>query len=62
MSDDSKKFDAAKEADAFEMIEMAIDDISSLTRAFDLINTICTEANNPELIDDCDEQPKLVLN
>ena len=33
---------------AFEIIEMAIDDINVLTRAFDVINAICEELSETQ--------------
>lgn len=35
--------DNSEEEGAFEIIELAIDDIQVLTRAFNVINTICEE-------------------
>jgi hypothetical protein len=41
--------DINDEESAFEIIELAIDDINVLTRAFRVINTICEELSaNPD--------------
>ena len=34
------------ETEAFEMIELAIEDLEVLTRAFEVIEDLCREANN----------------
>lgn len=39
-----------KETEAFEIIELAIDDVDLLTRAFDVIKNVCDEANNPRIV------------
>lgn len=38
-----------KETEAFEIIELAIDDIDVLTRAFDVIKNVCDEVNDPRI-------------
>ena len=41
------------EESAFEIIELAIDDINVLTRAFQVINNICEELSvNPEEVEE----------
>ena len=51
---------------AFEMIELSIAGVDGLTRAFDVINQVCQERNNPAaLIDNVmSEQlpPKPLIN
>jgi hypothetical protein len=37
------------EAQAFEIIELAIDDVNLLTEAFDVINQVCKELNDPAI-------------
>lgn len=37
---------------AFEMIELSIGGIDSLTRAFDVISQVCQERNNPAALID----------
>ena len=48
-------------SEAFEMIELAIEDFSLLTRAFRVIQDVCEEANNPQIKLDRD-LPKKVIN
>ena len=38
-----KKQDLTNQDDAFEMIELATDDLEVLTRAFDVIKKVCEE-------------------
>ena len=48
----SKKFknqSSQAEQEVFEIIELAIDDLELLSRAFTMINDVCTELSNPEL-------------
>ena len=48
-------------SEAFEIIELAIDDIDTLTRAFNLISQVCEEYGTPcATIETC--PPKAVLN
>ena len=41
--EDKEKKEVYDEESAFEIIELAIDDINILTRAFQVINNICEE-------------------
>jgi len=53
MSHKSKENSSANE-EIFEIIELAIDDLELLTRAFNLIDAACEEINHPNLVlDDC---------
>lgn len=57
----SKKFNKQNtqaEQEVFEIIELAIDDLELLSRAFTMINDVCSELSNPELAveDRCDKQ------
>lgn len=48
----SKKFNKQNtqaEQEVFEIIELAIDDLELLSRAFTMINDVCSELSNPEL-------------
>ncbi len=47
MSKKSKAGEPA-EVEAFEMIELAIEDMEVLARAFRFIDDLCQEANSPE--------------
>ena len=40
---------AAIEKESFEIIELAIDDINTLTRAFEVISQVCEELNHPNI-------------
>lgn len=64
MSKVSKAVELAEEALAFEMIELACDEVDSLTRAFDMINDLCKELTQDlgsELLDEEGEElPKKV--
>jgi hypothetical protein len=51
---------AATAEDAFEMIELAIDDIDLLTRAFEVINEACAELEDSEL--ESDTPPRMIIN
>lgn len=46
MSQNQKKQVVENEQDAFEMIELAIDDLNLLTRAFDLVSDLCQETDD----------------
>ena len=60
MSDTSKKPEIVSESEpAFEMIELAIDDIDVLARAFRLISEVCAENDQPEV--HLSELPERVL-
>ncbi len=43
MSQNTKKDETLNEQDAFEMIEMAIDDLDLLTRAFEIVSEVCQQ-------------------
>lgn len=43
MSHSTKKSEVLTEQDAFEVIEMAIDDLDLLTRAFQVISEVCQQ-------------------
>jgi hypothetical protein len=55
MSKSIKETSNQNEHEAFEIIEMAIDDLEVLTRAFNVISEVCEELNNPRL--NFDSQP-----
>lgn len=61
-----KELDEALEErgeEIFEIIELAIDDIDLLTRAFEVIEQVCEELEGPELKIDIDIIPdKHLLN
>lgn len=48
------------EGEAFEMIELAIEDVEVLTRAFELIDDLCREANADG--EDEEDDAQLVLH
>ena len=49
------------ENEAFEMIELALGDLDTLTRAFNIISEVCAEGRQPAAI--CLETPpKALLN
>ena len=48
------------ESDAFEMIELAIDDLDLLTRAFEVINEACEELQNPRV--QINTPPRVMIN
>lgn len=61
MSKPTKAPSIANESDAFEMIELAIDDLDALARAFDLITQVCAERNRDA--DSSSSNPeKMILN
>lgn len=51
---------SATEDEAFEMIELAIDDLNLLTRAFEVISAACSE------LEDCEQEaatpPRMIIN
>jgi hypothetical protein len=51
----------SKSDEAFEMIELAIDDIDLLTRAFSVIAEVCDEANG-EPSHPLDKAPEFILH
>lgn len=64
MSKVSKAPEATTEEEAFEIIELAIDDLQTLTRAFNLIAEVC-EAGEDDSEDEfeLDKPPhKILLN
>jgi len=38
-----------QQTDSFEMIELAIDEVELLTKAFGVIEEVCAEMNNPSV-------------
>lgn len=62
-SEIAKKSEINDEETAFEIIELAIDDINILTRAFQVINNICEELSVEECIDEGeDASPEAYLH
>jgi hypothetical protein len=53
----SKEVQLAEEALAFEMIELACNEMDSLSRAFEMINDLCTQLQS-----DVDELNPLALS
>jgi hypothetical protein len=49
MSNAKKDFLFAEQESAFEMIELAIDGVDVLARAFDIISDVCRETDTPRL-------------
>lgn len=49
------------ENEAFEMIELAMGDLDTLTRAFNLISEVCEEGNRPARIS-VEAPPKNLVN
>lgn len=49
MSNAKKDFLVAEQESAFEMIELAIDGVDVLARAFDIISEVCRETDSPRL-------------
>ncbi len=49
MSKIAKSNPGIEESSALEIIELAIDDLETLTRAFNVIKDVCDELNNPHL-------------
>lgn len=43
------KNNSPSEEQVFEIIELAIDDLETLTRAFHVISDVCEELNSPRL-------------
>lgn len=61
MSKPLKNSSADTENEAFEMIELALNDLDALTRAFDLISEICEE-REPASILSLETPPKNLVN
>lgn len=61
MSKPLKDTAASTENEAFEMIELALGDLETLTRAFDLISEICEERDNASALS-LDMPPKNLVN
>lgn len=59
MARPSKELTASNETEACEIIELTINDLDSLTRAFEMLADICV-AVTPENTNE--EQPKLMLH
>ena len=49
MSNKLKNQNSSAEQEVFEIIELAIDDLELLTRAFNMITDVCSEVSNPEI-------------
>ena len=61
----TKKVDAqsaSNETEAFEMIELAIEDMEVLTRAFELIDSLCHEANTGEEEEEIESTRQILLH
>lgn len=54
--------DCNNEESAFDIIELAIDDIETLTRAFTVINRICQELDAQEAEEESAGIPETLLN
>ena len=50
MSKEVKAPETTSQDDAFEIIELAIDQVELLTRAFSVIEEVCTQMNQPEIL------------
>lgn len=50
MSKTTKIESSVAAEDVFEMIELATDDLNTLVRAFDVINDVCQELNDPHVV------------
>jgi hypothetical protein len=61
MSKSPKTEQITLENEAFEMIELALGDLDTLARAFNLISEVCAERDTPAPICD-DSPPKNLLN
>lgn len=60
MSKPNLNNEADLKEEAFEMIELAIDDLDTLTRAFNMIEEVCNELQHPRIyIEDKPEDSKL---
>lgn len=60
MAEDTKK-ELTNNEEAFELIELAIDDIELLSRAFELISDVCNEFDTA--VPSCEaEVPKMLIN
>ncbi len=53
--------DSIAKSDSFEIIELAIDEVDLLTKAFGVIAEVCAEMNNPSVYLDSAEK-KYVIN
>lgn len=56
----SKKPLIENQEDAFEIIELAIDDIELLTRAFDVIGDVCKELGGDRVSPEAKSEPILL--
>lgn len=43
------KANISDNSEALEIIELAIDDLETLTKAFNMISRVCEEMNNPHI-------------
>ncbi|MDC0359038.1 hypothetical protein OAO01_09500 [Oligoflexia bacterium] len=57
-----KNSSTTTQEEAFEIIELASDDLNVLTRAFDVIAEVCEELNHPYLNVGDDDVPDTLLN
>lgn len=56
----AKNNPGVEESSALEIIELAIDDLETLTRAFNVIKDVCEELNNPHLCVRSDVKSSLI--
>lgn len=59
MARPAKEITATNETEACEIIELTINDLDSLTRAFEMLADICVATNPTE---DKEQHPKLMLH
>lgn len=59
--DDNLVESQSSENEAFEMIELAIDDLSLLARAFEVINQACEQLEEGE-VDEDEHLPRMLIN
>ena len=56
----AKNTESASKSEALEIIELTINNIDLLTRAFEVINEACEELQNPQL--QLDTPPRVMIN
>ncbi len=56
----SYKEKSAAQEEIFEIIELAIDDLETLTRAFEVIGNVCEELQAPNMLVDVLPEKELV--
>lgn len=61
MAKTPKNESQATQEEAFEMIELATDDLDVLARAFDVISEVCEELNHP-FVSLEDDIPETLIN